>query len=304
MPRGLAILIAIALFLLLPSLASAQKTEADEAKRRGDEAMVALRYEEALAAYKTAYESTKSPALLYNMGRAYEGLADFPKALDALEEFADKASPDLKARVPKLDELLRDVRAHVATLVLSAPIDGAEIRLGERVIGKTKQGQAVLRVNAGKARLVVTAEGYFPFERDLALEGGKVETVEAQLMARASSAILRVTSPVTGAAVSLDGKGVGTVPTESFISAGSHKVVLQREGYQDAETNVVVNAGEKKNIDIPMAQNASILGKWWFWTAVGAVVVGGVITTVALTTERSPDSGTIPPGQVKAELRF
>ena len=55
-----------------------------------------IRYEEALAHYRVAYDVTKNPALLYNMGRAYEGLADFPKALDALEEFVATASPELK----------------------------------------------------------------------------------------------------------------------------------------------------------------------------------------------------------------
>ncbi len=283
-----------------PSAANA----ADDAKHKGDEAMVALRYEDALAHYRTAYEAAKNPAILYNMGRAYEGLADFPKALDALEEFADKAPADLKARVPKLEELLHDVRGRVSTLVISAPLDGAEIRLGERVVGKTRTGQVVIRVNAGKQKLVVTKEGYFPFEKEIALAGGKVETVDAQLSTRASSGLLRVTSPVAGAAVSLDGKPLGIVPAESAVTPGAHKIALRRDGYENAETSVVLAAGERKDVDVPMAQRASILGKWWFWTAVGVVAAGGVATFVALTTEKSPDTGTIAPGQVKAELRF
>jgi hypothetical protein len=305
------------LFMLMtasaaPRIASAQSArearsptaDAEDAKRKGDDAMVALRYEEALAHYRAAYDATKNPAILYNMGRAHEGLADFPKALDSLEEFADKAPADLKARVPKLEELLRDVRNRVATLVVSAPIDDAEIRLGERVLGKTKAGQVIVRVNAGKQKLVVTREGYFPFERELALTGAKIETVEAQLVVRSSSGLLRVTSPVAGAAVSIDGKPLGIVPAESAVSPGSHKIALQRDGYEKAETSAVLAAGEQKVVDVPMAQRASIFGKWWFWTAVGVVAAGGVTTVIALTTEKSPDTGTIAPGQVKAELRF
>jgi hypothetical protein len=94
------------------------------------------------------------------------------------------------------------------------------------------------------------------------------------------------------------------VPVESSVSAGSHKVGLQRDGYVDAETNVVVGAGETKTVDVPLAQRASILTKWWFWTAVGLVAAGGVTTIIALTTEKDADTGTIAPGQVKAELRF
>jgi hypothetical protein len=278
--------------------------DGDEAKKNGDAAMVALHYEEALAWYRAAFQASKNPAILYNMGRAYEGLGEFPQALDALEEFQNKASDDLKARVPKLAELLRDVGNRVSTLVVSAPVQDAEIWLGERVVGMSKVGQVVLRVKAGEQRLVVRKEGYFPFEKDLNLVGGKIETIEAKLGTRTTSGLIRVTSPVVGAAVALDGKAIGTVPAESAMEPGSHVIALERDGYEPARANVVLAAGERKDVDIPMAKRASILGKWWFWTAVGIVAAGGVATIIALTTEKSPDSGTIAPGQVKAELRF
>jgi len=304
-----AVLVAVMTATTAPQLAWAQaapatNASAEEAKRKGDDAMVALRYEEALSHYRIAYAVTKNPALLYNMGRAYEGLADFPKALDALEEFVATASPELKGRVPKLDDLLRVVRGRVSTLVVSAPVEDAEIRLGERVVGKTRAGQVVIRVNAGKQRLVVSKEGYSPFDTDVMLPGTKIETVNARLLTRASSGFLRVTSPVAGAAVSIDGKLVGIVPAESAVSAGSHKIALARDGYEKAETSALVAVGERKEVDVPMVERSSILGRWGFWTAVGVVAAGGVTTIIALTTEKSPDTGTIAPGQVKAELRF
>ena len=173
--RPLALLLAFVMLLTsLPRPAWAQATPSeaslpaatpDEDKRRGDEAMVALRYEEALTYYRRAYEAAKNPALLYNMGRAYEGLAEFPKALDALDEFTEKAPPELKARVPKLDDLVADVRKRVATMIVSAPVAGAGIRLGNKVLGSTKPGQTVFRVNAGPQTLTVSHRDYFPFER-------------------------------------------------------------------------------------------------------------------------------------------
>jgi hypothetical protein len=298
-------IVAIAVFLAaLAAPRVARADGADDAKQKGDEAMVALHYQEALEWYQRAFEVSKNTALLYNMGRAYEGLADFPHALDALEEFDTKAPPELKARVPKLQELLQDLRGRIATVVVSSPVEGAEIRLGERVVGATKAGQVVLRVNAGKQHLVVQREGYIPFERDLTLVGGKLETIDATLAQRATSGVLRVTSPVVGAAVRLDGHPFGTVPAEAPLAAGSHVVTLERDGYEPARANVVLVAGERKDVEIPMAKRASILATWWFWTAVGVVAAGGVATVIALTSSRSPDTGTIAPGQVKAELRF
>ncbi len=294
--------------LSAPTAASAQqppeaaKTAPDEAKRLGDDAMVALRYEEALAHYRQAYEANKSPALLYNMGRAYEGLADFPKALDALEEFSEKAPPDLKARVPKLDSLLSDLRKRVATIIVSCPVAGAEVRLGSKVIGATREGQTVLRVNAGAQVISVTHKDFFPFEKPLTLVAGKIETVDAQLASRSAGALIVVTSPINGAQVTVDGVGSGNVPAEVPTRPGQHLVRLQKSGYDPAEQSVVVIAGERKQVNLSMSVHETIASKWWFWTGIGVVVAGAAaITIVALTKEKSADSGTIPPGTVKAE---
>jgi hypothetical protein len=316
--RPLCLLFAVIFFVTsvtsLPRVAWAQSAsstvpaDSDADKRQGDDAMIALRYEEALTHYRRAYEATHNTALLYNMGRAYEGLADFPKALDALEEFAEKAAPDLKARVPKLGELINDVRNRVATMILSSAVPGAEIRLGDRVIGQTKPGQTVFRVNAGPQKLSVTHKDYFPFERPLTLAAGKIETVDVVLASRTEEALLRVTSPVSGAAVVIDGKAIGNVPAETPMKPGQHRIALSRDGYDRAETSVVVAAGEKKEVSVSMAVHETITSKWWFWTTIGVVLVaGGVATYIALTTEKDPTSGTIAPGTVKAEswgIRF
>ena len=98
--------------LVVPRTALAQPTPSapsaavDEDKRKGDEASAELRYQDAIGHYEKSHATTKNPAVLYNMGRAYQSLADFPKALDKLEEFAEKAPADLKARVPQLEGLL------------------------------------------------------------------------------------------------------------------------------------------------------------------------------------------------------
>jgi hypothetical protein len=314
LPR-LGVFLLCSVLLATPSVALAQpvpegpsSASPDELKRLGDEAMVALRYEEALAHYRRAYDANKNPALLYNMGRAYEGLSDFPKALDALEEFSEKAPPDLKARVPKLEALMTDVRNRVATIIVSAPIAGAEVRLGNKVIGMTKQGQTILRVTAGAAVLSVSHKDYFPFERPLSLVPTKIETVDVQLASRSAGALLVVTSPVSGAEVAVDGKTSGNVPVEVPAKPGPHRISLRRDGYDPAETSVVVIAGERKEVSVPLAVHETITGKWWFWTGIGIIVAGGAaIAIVAATTEQSPSAGTIPPGTVKAEawgIRF
>src|SRR6185295_7621747 len=70
---------------------AADQARASELKQRGDVAMDALRYGEAVDAYVQAYAISKDPALLYNRGRALQALGDFPGALEALESFSAAA---------------------------------------------------------------------------------------------------------------------------------------------------------------------------------------------------------------------
>ena len=187
-------------------------------------------------------------------------------------------------------------------MILSSPVAGAEIRLGRQVVGTTKPGQTIFRVNAGPQTLAVTHKDFFPFERALTLAAGKIETVDVVLASRTEEALLRVTSPVSGAAVTIDGKAMGNVPVESPAKPGQHRIALRRDGYDPAETSVVVVVGENKEVSIPMAVHETITSKWWFWTGIGVVLVaGGIFAYVAATTEKDPSAGTIPPGTVKAE---
>jgi hypothetical protein len=280
-----------------------EKTRGAELKRRGDEAMDALSYGAALEHYSAAYDATKDPALLYNMGRVHEALSQYPDALDKLTAFQQQASPELRARVPGLAERIADVRTHVAVLVLKASVSGARVLVRKKELGVTPLAGPI-KTNAGPATIEVIADGYRPFRTEVVLPGGRELTVEATLLSKSTSGVLVVDSPVVGALVQLDGKDAGTVPVEIVARIGAHPLVLQKDGYETSTTSVVLAADERKTVMIPLEKKAPITSKWWFWTGIGVVVVGGAVTTYALLTERKADTGTYPPGQVSGPLRF
>lgn len=281
--------------------ATAIDPRAAERKADGDRAMESLRYSDALESYRAAYEIQPRPELLYNMGRALQATGDFPGALEKLDSFVEQAPPELKARVPKLAELVSEVRNRVTRVAFTSNVDGARVLVRQKVVGTTPFARPVL-LNAGKASLEVTADGHAPIHRVLDLPPGGELAVPLDLAPLSDRALLVVSSPVKGARVTVDGTPAGTVPTETIIRAGRHLIRVERDGFEPAQSSAVLVAGERKELSLPLAETPPITSRWWFWTSIGAVVAGGVVVTVALLTERSPDQGNIAPGKLATPL--
>ena len=280
-------------------------SDADRAaalKKKGDEAMDSLRYADALTAYGDAYAISKDAALLYNKGRAYQALGDYPGALGELERFTSEAPAELKARVPKLNELLAEVRGRVATLILHCNTKNGRILVREHVVGSTGNEKPI-KVTSGRAFVEVTAEGYQPYRKEIDLTGGATTTLDVVLVGRDRAGVLLVRSSAASGTVFIDGKPMGNAPVEVMLEAGVHKIFVHRDGYEDTESSAVLAAGERKEITVEPQKNAPITSKWWFWTSIGVVVAGGAALTVALLTEKKAGTGdNFSPGQVSGPL--
>ncbi len=196
--------------------ALAQQPTANDAaqlKAKADEAMLNLQYQEAFDLYEKAYAISKDPALHYNRGRALAALSRFPEALAMFEAFERDAPPALKAKVPDLADFVNQIRQKVATIWVQVTPAGATVRLGDVVLGQAPLESR--QVNAGKTKLVITADGYAPLEQDVDLPGGKETRLDLALTPKDRRGTLVVRS-VTGALVAVDGKSAGQVPTESL----------------------------------------------------------------------------------------
>ena len=285
---------------------SREVTQSDEEraatlKSRGDTAMLGLRYQEALDAYREAYSLTQDPALLYNQARAQQALGDFAAALELLERFDAEAKPAVKARLHRLQELLQELRGRVTQLSVRCNVEGARVILGDKVIGTTPL-PAVIKTASGRTTLQVLDDVHRPYKKEIDLPGGGSFSLDIVLLRKDMTGIVVIESNVRGAHVSVDAKVVGDAPAEIVVPSGEHKIFVEAPGYEPARTSVVVHAGERRSVQVPLKKEASIFARWWFWTGVGVVVAGGVATYVVLTTPRDPDRGTISPGQVAAPL--
>jgi hypothetical protein len=102
--------------------------------------------------------------------------------------------------------------------------------------------------------------------------------------------------------VSVDGARAGVVPVELTLRAGSHRVELAHDGHGRAETSALIAAGARRTIDVQLDPEPPVTAKWWFSAGIGVVVAGGVASTAAALTEKSPSQGTIEPRVVSDGL--
>ena len=279
------------------------EARAAEIKAKADAAMDAHHYDEAIVGYTEAYAVFPDPALLYNRSRAHEARAEYPAAFADLESFANAASPELRSKVPRLTDLMLDLRQRITTFELVCNVAGARVLVGGREIGTTPLKP--MQINAGKVTLEILADDQFPYKKELDLKGGGASTLDAVLVAKATNGILSIRTTPTGAFVSVDGKPFGRAPTEGALPPGTHQLLLHADGFEDTPTQAIVAAGARRELDLALHKK-SILASPWFWTVVGVVVVGaGVGIVAAVLIEKSPGTGDgFTPGQVAGPLRW
>lgn len=278
--------------------AEAAAKRAAELKEAGDKAMDTLHYGDALEAYQAAYKLSPTPALLYNLGRVFQALNRHPEALAKVEAFKATAPAEVLRKVPDLDKLIEDLRARVSTLDIACNVPGARVLVDRTVVGTTPLPER-LKLNAGRRAVDVQAEGYFPFHQDIDLRGAGVHTVQVTLL-RSTNGILVVNASSPGADVTVDDKRVGIAPAEQVVTAGTHTLLLRHPQFSDTNVSVVVEAGERKVVTVPL-QGKPVTSKWWFWTSLGAAAATvAAVTAVGLST-RSADTGSIPPGKITSQ---
>ena len=287
------------LALAPPARAQNDAARADALKRRADELALQGEPLEALAMYNEALAIAKSPILYYNRGRALQTLGRYVDALDDIDAFAREASPDERARVPGLARIRTDLVQHVARVVVVCSEDGARVSFNGQPVGTTPFAAAE-RANQGKLALAVAKDGFWPYERVIDIPGGGESRIEVTLKKREAEARVRVTSPVVGATAYIDEQRVGAVPAERVVAVGTHVVRVEHAGDRAASKVVVTSAGETAIVDVPLTAEPSLVTRWWFWSAVGAAVLGGAALTYVVTRPADAHSGSIAPGSFVA----
>lgn len=169
-----------------------------------------------------------------------------------------------------------------ALIVISSLTRGAKVFLNDEEVGEVPLAKP-LDVKPGQTYTIrVQKRGFAPFVDTVLAGAGQTSEVEADLVP--TGGIVKITSNVMRAQVLLNGKAIGRTPFDGDVEPGSHQLQLAAAGYLPDTRPLEVKAGEELAVQIDLLlvpaavekEDKSLLGRWWFWTAIGVVVVGGV----------------------------
>ncbi len=171
---------------------------------------------------------------------------------------------------------------------------GAAITLNDREIGQTPKTLEML--DAGRYRVKVIFNNFFPWEKEVVIKGGSVVDVLANLKTVYGSLKLTTTPP--GAEVYIDGEKRGETPiTIAKLKFGEYKVSLRKSGYYLHDKSVTVAPGEinfhsaflnekpeHKVFRLQMEKRGKKL--LWAW---GSLAVGGLLAAKGVTDSSASD---------------
>jgi len=271
----------------------------------GVELVKSARWSEALASFEASTKLRPHPVTTFNIGACQRAMGYYTLARRSLhkalaQDSADSALPDnlkndAKAFLAQIESTLARVKVTVippnaAISVDGRPLeretaDGSVLLAGVRPPGKgvvPARGSFDLVMDPGAHVMTLSRKGFADVVVNRSFSSGRQPELRLELAKL--PATLRVSSNVPDALVYVNDVDLGPTPVDVRRPAGTHRVRVSKSGFDDYQTVVTVSAGEQADLQAKLASERIPLTKrWWFWAGAGAVVVGGVVLTYALT---------------------
>ena len=182
-----------------------------------------------------------------------------------------------------------------ATLVVYSLTEGARVEIDGKDVGTIPLDDD-FAVEPGDHTIRISKLGYSEHNDTFsAAPGGEVE-LEIDLIPVAG--VVTINTNTKGATVKVDGKIVGVTPfVDQEVKPGKIALSVEAPGYEPFLQELQIVAGQPfpviaklKQLPTAKATSAASSGTApvfyedvWFWTTVGAVILGGVATALAFT---------------------
>lgn len=277
---------------------------------KGAELTKTAQWAEALAAFERSAKLRPHAVTTYNIGACQRAMGQYTLARKtlsaALAQNAAAAGTDLagsleaetRGWIAEIDgSILATLELTVRPTDASIAIDGrpleaqpAEAKAAPLLLAgtlppgpgaKVPAPTFLVRLDPGAHVLTLSRKGYADAVMPKTVAASS--TTKLVLELDRLPATLHVTANVDGAVVTIDDLDVGVAPVDLTRPAGTHHVLVRKNGFVGYDTTVTVQAGENSDLRAKLEEEKPALTeKWWFWTIAGAVVVGATVGTYFL----------------------
>ncbi len=256
-------------------------------------------YEGALAEFEASHELRAVPVVQFNIAQTLRRLHRYSEAIEAYERYLHEATDLDRERRAAVRATIAELRRAVAPVTVETDVPGVEIRVDGRTAGVTPLAEP-LELAAGRRRIVAQRDGYVTVREELTVVGGEPATLSLRMPPEDTAGRLTVRASVPDALVRIDGLDVGIAPVERRLGQGGHQVEVEAPGHETYRHEVVLGPRQERELFADLETERAFYERWWFWTGVGAVVLGGVIVAIVASGggQADPVPGTL--GTVKA----
>ena len=298
----------VVLLVLVPAVGRAQSGEELERAKASFQAGAAAyamgEYLAAIQALDAAYALTPAPAIAFSLAQAerrqyfvghesehldraillYRRYLEQvttggrrADALDALSQLEPLAAAHTRASSGRADAIAEARRA--TRLMITAEAPGSRVALDG---GAPVPSPLIREVEPGKHQVEISADGFFPQQREITAVAGELIPLVVVLRERASTVTISTQGQTD---IYLDGAfvGPGGRAVTLQLPSGVHHLAVARNGYAVATRRLELVRGKPERVDIALAPTRQrVAARVLFAAAGGLAVTGAVFGLLAL----------------------
>lgn len=173
------------LVILLTPLGAAAQTAPDPADlelakahyRTGELYYERGRFPDAAREFEEAYRLSKKSELLFNMGKSYDGVGDYARALVSYRRWLAEV-PNGSDR-GQVESRVQAMEGLVGRLAIKPSVEGSSVTVDGAEVGPSPIARPI-EVNPGAHKIVIAHEGYKTVRRNLVASPNRLDEIEVE----------------------------------------------------------------------------------------------------------------------------
>jgi hypothetical protein len=211
----------------------------------------------ALVHFERAYEISKNPRVLFNVGVCWKDLTLYAQAIRTWERQLESRSELDREDVARAEEAIAAARPFVSTLKVESDQAGAMLSVDGMQIGTTPFAQPI-PIDVGRRSVTLDKDGFTPMEKTVVVVQGKPLTMTMNLVPVLRTGTVAIT--VVGApsaTIFMDGRELGRAPYSGEVPAGPHTFEGRATGYAVTRRTIEVGFDQKLDLTLSLAKARS-----------------------------------------------